>query len=64
MSTAYAVADYNLSKRTDVNVEIDHSASSGGEVASNDALSIPGGSEGTGLAAGLRARFQPGGSQI
>lgn len=57
VSTVYAVADYNLSKRTDVYFEIDHTTLGGGEVASNDVLSIPGGNERTGLAAGLRVKF-------
>jgi len=58
VSTLYALADYSLSKRTDVYVEIDNSKLSGGEIASADVLSIPGGnSDRTGLAAGLRVRF-------
>ncbi len=57
VSTVYAVADRNLSKRTDIYVEIDHTTLGGGEVASKDVLSIPGGSERTGLAAGLRVKF-------
>ncbi len=57
VSTVYAVADYNLSKRTDVYAEIDHTTLGGGEVASNDVLSIPGGSQRTGLGAGLRVKF-------
>ena len=57
VSTVYAVADYSLSKRTDVYAEIDHSTLGGGEVSSDDVLSIPGGSQRTGLAAGLRIKF-------
>ena len=57
VSTFYAVADYNLSKRTDVYAEIDHSTVGGGEVASNDVLSMAGGTSRTGLAAGLRIKF-------
>jgi predicted porin len=57
VSTLYAVADYNLSKRTDVYVELDHTTLGGGEITSNDVLSIPGGSGRTGLATGLRIKF-------
>jgi predicted porin len=57
VSTVYAVADYSLSKRTDVYFEVDNSRLSGGELASADLLSIPGGSVRTGLATGLRLRF-------
>jgi predicted porin len=57
VSTYYAVADYNLSKRTDVYAEIDHTSLGGGEIASNDVLSVPGGGSRTGLAAGLRVKF-------
>jgi len=57
VSTYYAVADYNLSKRTDVYAEIDHSTLGGAEVASGDVLAMGGGSSRTGLAAGLRIKF-------
>jgi predicted porin len=57
VSTYYAVADYNLSKRTDIYAEIDHSTLGGGEIASNDVLSISGGSSRTGIATGLRIKF-------
>lgn len=57
VSTFYAVADYNLSKRTDVYAEIDHTTVGGGEVASNDVLSLGGGTSRTGVAAGLRIKF-------
>jgi predicted porin len=58
VSTAYAVADYNLSKRTDVYLEADSSRLKGGEIASADVLSIPGGnSERNSIAAGLRVKF-------
>jgi len=57
VSTAYAVADYSLSKRTDVYVEADSSRLKGGEVASADVLSIPGASERNSVAAGLRVKF-------
>jgi predicted porin len=58
VSTVYAVADYSLSKRTDVYFEADGSRLKGGEIASADVLSIPGGnSERNGVSAGLRVRF-------
>ena len=58
VSTLYAVADYALSKRTDVYFEVDNSRLKGGEVASADVLSIDGGNnQRTGLATGLRVRF-------
>jgi predicted porin len=58
VSTLYAVADYSLSKRTDVYFEVDNTNLKGGEIASADVLSIQGGnSQRTGLATGLRVRF-------
>jgi predicted porin len=58
VSTVYGVADYSFSKRTDVYFEVDTSNLKGGEIASADVLSIPGGnSSRTGMAAGLRVRF-------
>ncbi|HEY8023329.1 MAG TPA: porin [Burkholderiaceae bacterium] len=57
VSTVYAVADYSLSKRTDLYAELDHTTLGGGEATSDDVLSIPGGSQRTGLAAGLRIKF-------
>ncbi|HXA48273.1 MAG TPA: porin [Burkholderiaceae bacterium] len=58
VSTVYAVADYSLSKRTDVYFEADSSRLKGGEIASADVLPISGGnSERNSVAAGLRVRF-------
>lgn len=57
VNTVYAVADYSLSKRTDLYAEIDHTKLGGAEVASDDVISIPGANQRTGVAAGLRVKF-------
>ncbi len=57
LNTVYAVADYSLSKRTDLYAEIDHTKLGGAEVASDDVLSIPGADQRTGIAAGMRIKF-------
>jgi len=66
LSTVYAVADYNLSKRTDVYLSLDYTRVSGGEV-DNGALTntvlqfvgagLGGAQSRTGVAVGLRTKF-------
>jgi len=57
VNTVYAVADYSLSKRTDLYAEIDHTKLGGAEVASEDVLPIAGANQRTGIGAGLRIKF-------
>jgi len=65
LSTVYAVADYSLSKRTDVYLNLDYTRVSGGEidgVGTNTVLQSVGAGLGgaqnrTGIAIGLRTRF-------
>ncbi|HEX7642095.1 MAG TPA: porin [Burkholderiaceae bacterium] len=57
VNTVYAVADYSLSKRTDLYAEIDHTKLGGSESTSEDVLAIPGANQRTGIAAGMRVRF-------
>ena len=62
ISTAYAVADYHLSKRTDVYVDLDRTSLGGAEVAANSVMGfagapLGGASERNGAALGLRVKF-------
>ncbi|SFB36395.1 Outer membrane protein (porin) [Collimonas sp. OK607] len=68
MSTLYAIADYNLSKRTDIYIEIDRTSLAGGEIQDrNGIMPFAGASLGAGMpnaastrngvAIGLRTRF-------
>lgn len=65
LSTLYAVADYNLSKRTDVYLNLDYTRVSGGEVdgvGTNTVLQfvgagLGGGKNRTGVSVGLRHKF-------
>jgi predicted porin len=57
INTLYAVADYSLSKRTDVYAEIDRTKLGGTEAASDEVVGIAGANQRTGVAAGLRIKF-------
>jgi predicted porin len=59
VGTLYGVLDYNLSKRTDVYVELDNTKLKDGEIAGNSAIGSFGGGNTTrtGLALGLRTKF-------
>jgi predicted porin len=66
LSTLYAIADYNLSKRTDVYVNLDYSRVSGGEIddgaLTNTVLQaggvgLGGATNRTGISVGLRTKF-------
>jgi len=63
ISTIYAIADYNLSKRTDIYFDIDHTTLRGGEVDdANTIMGVAGAPLGgntsrNGVAAGLRVKF-------
>ena len=62
ISTAYAIADYHLSKRTDVYFDLDRTSLGGAEVAANSVMGfagvpLGGASERNGAALGLRVKF-------
>jgi len=62
ISTAYAIADYHLSKRTDVYVDLDRTSLGGAEVSTNSVMGfagapLGGASERNGAALGLRVKF-------
>lgn len=62
ISTVYAIADYHLSKRTDVYIDFDRTSLGGAEVAQNSILGfagapLGGASERNGAALGLRVKF-------
>ncbi len=65
LSTLYAVADYNLSKRTDLYFNVDYTRVSGGEIDGRDTNSVlqffgaelGGERSRTGVAVGMRTRF-------
>ena len=58
VGTVYGVLDYNLSKRTDVYVELDNTKLGDGEINGNSPVGNFGGNTTrTGLAFGLRTKF-------
>lgn len=66
ISTAYAIVDYNFSKRTDVYFDIDHTTLSGGEIGNGadtntlmgfSGVPLGGNTDRTGLGLGIRVKF-------